>query len=253
LAVKFTPPPSQNPGTHRSDFEIAPFLAKLTVYIPHLYEIREKQINIIPPCFVDLFFSFSSQSSRKKNFLNTGVAIGTSHAADQIDERNPRSNFGDDRGGQLNKLGQTNNPDGAGIRLCKDNEAIVYPAEGGRELIIEKAIVINQHPTGIKYIGNHRKMISIQENGSHITKALSIGWRYEKMSRGSLSIKKIAKAEKMAKRTIYRYLNLNFLSPNIVNDIMDGRIPPHINLQTLLKFASRYPDFNDQERVFYNI
>ena len=53
--------------------------------------------------------------------------------------------------------------------------------------------------------------------------------------------------------TIYKYLNLNFLSPNIVNAVMDSRTPQHINLQALFEIASKYPDFKDQEQVFYNI
>ncbi|MCD4785222.1 MAG: hypothetical protein K8T10_15505 [Candidatus Eremiobacteraeota bacterium] len=65
------------------------------------------------------------------------------------------------------------------------------------------------------------------------------------------TIRQIGTEEKRADRTIYKYLNLNYLSPNVVNSVMDSEAPSHINLQALFNIASKYPDFNDQEQVFY--
>ncbi|MCD4785276.1 MAG: recombinase family protein [Candidatus Eremiobacteraeota bacterium] len=141
----------------------------------------------------------------------------------------------------------------AGTRLSKDNDAIIFPSKDAQELIVEKEICINNRPSTNKYLGSGKKMISIGENCDNLIKALSTGWRYEKMSQNGQSIKKIAEAERMAKRTVYKYLNLNYLSPNIINSVMDSEVPTHINLQALFKIASKYPNFNDQERVFYDI
>jgi hypothetical protein len=72
------------------------------------------------------------------------------------------------------------------------------------------------------------------------------------MAASGLSVRRIGEDEHKADRTIYRYLDLNFLSPNIVNDIMESNVPPHVNLQALFDIASKYSDFNDQEKAYYN-
>lgn len=58
----------------------------------------------------------------------------------------------------------------------------------------------------------------------------------------------IMKQEKMTKRTIYKYLNLAYLSPKIVNQLLSGTLT--INLQTLFDIASKNLNFEEQEKVF---
>ena len=58
----------------------------------------------------------------------------------------------------------------------------------------------------------------------------------------------IMKQEKMTKRTIYKYLNLAYLSPRIVNQLLSGTLT--INLQTLFDIASKNLNFEEQEKVF---
>ena len=84
-----------------------------------------------------------------------------------------------------------------------------------------------------------------------LIKALAYGWKYKKAYETGIGVKALATTEKRDQRTIYKYLNLAYLSPRIINDIMDSKIPPHINLQTLFQIASKYEDFAEQERVFY--
>ena len=60
-----------------------------------------------------------------------------------------------------------------------------------------------------------------------------------------MSIDNIMKQEKMTKRTIYKYLNLAYLSPKIVNQLLDGTLI--INLQKLFEIASKKLSFDEQE------
>ena len=129
-------------------------------------------------------------------------------------------------------------------------EKIILQTSDRSRLVIQKAVHLNPRHRNNRFVGNGRKLVSVTEIASSLIKALAIGWRYRKMEEGGLSPKKIAKAERKTGRTIYRYLRLNYLSPNIFNDIMDGRVPTHVNLQTLFQIASRYSDFKDQEKVF---
>lgn len=57
----------------------------------------------------------------------------------------------------------------------------------------------------------------------------------------------IMKQEKMTKRTIYKYLNLAYLSPRIVNQLLSGTLT--INLQTLFDIASKNLSFDEQEKM----
>ena len=47
-------------------------------------------------------------------------------------------------------------------------------------LVIEKEISINQRRSSCKYLGNSKVIISREENGNNLIKALGIGWRYGK-------------------------------------------------------------------------
>jgi hypothetical protein len=128
----------------------------------------------------------------------------------------------------------------------------MYMSVNGGYLIIEKSICINSIPSSNRYVGRGKKFISVTENANNLIKALSYGWRYGKMLIEGIAVRKIMEQEHKGDRSVYRYLSLNYLSPNIVNDLMESNVPSHINLQALFQIASRYKDFKDKERVFYS-
>ena len=84
-----------------------------------------------------------------------------------------------------------------------------------------------------------------------LIKALSYGWKYKRDYENGVGIKTIAKNEQRDQRTIYKYLNLAYLSPRIITDIMNNDIPTGMNLQKLIRLASKYDNFKDQEKAFY--
>lgn len=73
-------------------------------------------------------------------------------------------------------------------------------------------------------------------------------WKFKKLYEKGVRIEDIMKQEKMTKRTIYKYLNLAYLSPKIVNQLLSGTLT--INLQTLFDIASKNLNFEEQEKVF---
>ena len=60
----------------------------------------------------------------------------------------------------------------------------------------------------------------------------------------------IAKQERISKRTIYKYLNLAYLSPKIVNQLLNGTLT--VNLQTLFEITSKNLSFEEQEKKVFN-
>ena len=122
----------------------------------------------------------------------------------------------------------------------------------GKQVIIEQIVYLSSH-TCINHrnAGCSRDLLTKTENATMLIKALAYGWKYKKAYESGIGVKALAATENRDQRTIYKYLNLAYLSPRIINDIMDSKIPPHINLQTLFQIASKYEDFAEQERVFY--
>lgn len=122
----------------------------------------------------------------------------------------------------------------------------------GKQVIIEQVVYLSSH-TCINHrnAGCSRDLLTKTENATMLIKALAYGWKYKKAYENGIGVKALAITENRDQRTIYKYLNLAYLSPRIINDIMDSKIPPHINLQTLFQIASKYENFADQEREFY--
>ncbi|MDR0726437.1 MAG: recombinase family protein [Rickettsiales bacterium] len=119
------------------------------------------------------------------------------------------------------------------------------------DIIIEKEIFINNRVSTNRYLACGKSIVTKSENANHLIRALSYSWRYNKMLMSGVSIDKIREGEATAHRTVYKYLNLMYLSPAIINSIMDNMIPPHIDLQQLFHIASTCTDFTDQEKAFY--
>ncbi len=99
--------------------------------------------------------------------------------------------------------------------------------------------------------GREISILTKSENAQILTRALSYAWRYKKLYESGVKIEQIMQTEYRAERTIYKYLNLAYLSPRIVSDILDGNVPGNVNLQRLFTIAEKHNDFGKQEGEFY--
>lgn len=89
--------------------------------------------------------------------------------------------------------------------------------------------------------------MSINDNNRIIVRAFAYAWKFKKLYEKGVRMKDIMKQEKMTKRTIYKYLNLAYLSPKLINQLLDGTLT--INLQTLFDVASKNLSFEEQEKI----
>lgn len=122
-----------------------------------------------------------------------------------------------------------------------------------KQIVIEKEIFVTKGVCVKNRNGGFETCILTRsENADIFIRALAVGWKHKQMYESCTCVKHIARAEKRDIRTIYKYLNLTYLSPKIINDIMDGKIPSEINLQKLFTIASKFDKFEEQENVFYN-
>lgn len=58
------------------------------------------------------------------------------------------------------------------------------------------------------------------------------------------------KASEMNERTFARYLNLYYLSPKIVVDILEYRNPRNMSLKELMNLAEGKTEFGEQEKAW---
>jgi hypothetical protein len=143
-----------------------------------------------------------------------------------------------------------------GIEINQANEPMkgYYISDDGKHAIIEKQVFLNQLGTNTnRYIGRGTTILTKAENAANLIRALAYGWHYKKLYESGTPVQEIEKQEKIAHRTIYKYLNLAYLSPKITTAIMESTIPPYINLQTLFGIASKYDGVKEQKKVFFEI
>lgn len=104
-----------------------------------------------------------------------------------------------------------------------------------RQIIYEKAVIINRGLSSNTYNAGKTGLMSVNDNNRLIVRAFAYAWRYKKLYESGIPTDDIAKQEHISKRTIYKYLNLAYLSPKLVNQLLDGTI--NIPLQKLFEMA----------------
>ena len=84
-----------------------------------------------------------------------------------------------------------------------------------------------------------------------LIRALAYGRRYQELYESGKSITEIKQMHKTSERTIYKYLNLAYLSPVIADSILEAKVPEGMDLQKLFKLASAHVDFDKQEQAYF--
>lgn len=79
-------------------------------------------------------------------------------------------------------------------------------------------------------------------------RGLARGWQLKKRMEQGIIIRQLEKEMHMTKRTITRYVNLCYLSPKIVTDILEYRNPRNISLKELMTLAEGETGFSKQEK-----
>ena len=110
-----------------------------------------------------------------------------------------------------------------------------------QQIIYEKTVVINRGLSSNTYSAGKTGLMSVNDNNRLIVRAFAHAWRYKKLYESGMPTDDIAKQEHISKRTIYKYLNLAYLSPKLVNQLLSSTI--NIPLQKLFEIAAKQQDF----------
>ncbi len=134
-----------------------------------------------------------------------------------------------------------------GDSLNENNNPLEFIADNANnQIIYEKQVVINRGLSSNVYNAGKVGLMSINDNNHLIVRAFAYAWKFKKLYEKCIRMEDIRKQEKMTKRTIYKYLNLAYLSPRIVNQLLSGTLT--VNLQKLFEIASSATLFQEQEK-----
>ena len=98
--------------------------------------------------------------------------------------------------------------------------------------------------------GSARNILTVRQLNESLVRALARSWQLKKRMEQGIIIRELGKEMHMTKRTITRYVNLCYLSPRIVGDILEYKNPANLTLRELMNLAEGQVDFEKQEKIW---
>ena len=131
--------------------------------------------------------------------------------------------------------------------LCPNKNAklpVIYDQENcwiKAEFMVDNVSAVRlQHGTSCN-------ILTIRQINKSLVRGLAKGWRLKKLLEQGMGTQEWEKASGMNKRTFARYLNLCYLSPKIITDILEYKNPKNFTLRALMDLAESRSDFDSQE------
>lgn len=98
--------------------------------------------------------------------------------------------------------------------------------------------------------GMARNILTVRQLNESLVRGLARGWQLKRLLERGKPLRECEKASGMNKRTFARYLNLCYLSPRIVADILEYNNPRTMSLKELMNLAERESNFEAQEKAW---
>lgn len=98
--------------------------------------------------------------------------------------------------------------------------------------------------------GTARNILTVRQLNESLVRGVARGWQLKKRIEQGLNIRELEQEQHMTKRTIMRYINLCYLSPRIVADILEYNNPRTMSLKELMNLAERESNFEAQEKAW---
>ena len=98
--------------------------------------------------------------------------------------------------------------------------------------------------------GTARNILTVRQLNESLVRGLARGWQLKRLLEKAKPLRECEKASCMNKRTFARYLNLCYLSPRIVADILEYKNPRNMTLRELMNLAERESNFENQEKMW---
>lgn len=106
------------------------------------------------------------------------------------------------------------------------------------------------HPRGCKN-GSCNNILTVRQLNESLVRGLARAWQLKKLIASGQTTREWEKNSGLNKRTFARYLNLCYLSPKIVADILEYRNPRNMSLKELMNLAEGETEFERQEKAWW--
>ncbi len=97
--------------------------------------------------------------------------------------------------------------------------------------------------------GTARNILTVRQLNESLVRGLACRWQLKRLLERGKPLRECEKASGN-KRTFARYLNLCYLSPRIVTDILEYNNPHTMSLKELMNLAERESNFEAQEKAW---
>lgn len=122
----------------------------------------------------------------------------------------------------------------------------------GDSIILKDTFYIDNVTSTRLQNGTSNNILTVRQLNESLVRGLSRAWQLKKLIEKGQTTREWEKASGMNKRTFARYLNLCYLSPQIVTDILEYRNPRNMSLKELMSLAEGKTEFKEQEKEWQN-
>ena len=105
--------------------------------------------------------------------------------------------------------------------INQKSDPMEFTVSDGR-IVITVPIVLRKYVNTV-FDKTKNGVLTITDNNHLIFKAFATAWRYRELYEAGNSIDEISKIKKTSVRNIFKYLDLAFMSPQIVNDVLSAK------------------------------
>ncbi len=98
--------------------------------------------------------------------------------------------------------------------------------------------------------GTSQNILTVRQLNESLVRGLARARKLKKLLEKGLTTREWEKASGMNKRNFARYIHLCYLSPRIVEDILEYKNPRNLTLKELMNLAEGHVDFEEQEKMW---
>ncbi|MBQ9971708.1 MAG: hypothetical protein IJP25_06275 [Elusimicrobiaceae bacterium] len=98
--------------------------------------------------------------------------------------------------------------------------------------------------------GRAQNILTVRQLNESLVRGLSRAWKLKKLLEKGLTTREWEKTSGMNKRNFARYINLCYLSPRIVADVLEYKNPANLTLRELMNLAEGQMNFEEQEKLW---
>ena len=114
-----------------------------------------------------------------------------------------------------------------------NNSPMEYTVNGDNVTIV-RPVVLRRY-ANTRFGGGRNGTLSITENNHLILKAFATAWKYRELYERDGDIHRIFQEERTSPRQFYRYLDIAYMNPDKINEILSGKLK--INVNDLFRIA----------------